>query len=117
MTLGELRTSGYQTVSVKEEIRRNLMRKIQAQEVIFPGIIGYDQTVIPQLENALLSQHDFILLGLRGQAKSRILRQLPSLLDERVPTIEGCSIHDDPFQPHCAYCRRTLRERGDQSPP
>jgi magnesium chelatase subunit I len=116
MTLGELKASGYRTVSVKEELRRNLIRKIQAGEEIFPGIIGYEQTVIPQLENALLSQHDFILLGLRGQAKSRILRQLPSLLDERIPTLEGCPINDDPFRPHCATCRRILRELGDQAP-
>jgi magnesium chelatase subunit I len=116
MTLGELKASGYRTIPVKEEMRRNLIRKIQAGEEIFPGIIGYDQTVIPQLENAILSRHDFILLGLRGQAKSRILRQLPSLLDERIPTLEGCPIHDDPFRPYCAYCRRLLRERGDQAP-
>ena len=116
MTLGELQTSGYQTVSVREEMRRNLIRKIQAREVVFPGIIGYDQTVLPQLENAILSRHDFILLGLRGQAKSRLLRQLPSLLDEGIPTIAGCSINDDPFRPHCAYCRRTVRELGNQTP-
>ena len=81
-TLKELKHSGYKVVSVKDEVRRNLARKIRAKETIFPGIVGYDHTVIPQIENAILSRHDFILLGLRGQAKTRLLRALASLLDE-----------------------------------
>src|SRR5678816_2917610 len=98
-TLGELRASGYRSKPVKQEVRDNLVRKLQAGETLFPGIIGYDETVIPQLVNAVLSRHNFILLGLRGQAKSRILRALASLLDEYLPVVAGCEIHDDPFSP------------------
>ena len=88
-TLGELRDSGYQTVSVREEIRRNLIAKIRAEEPVFPGIIGFEQTVIPQLENAILAGQDIILLGERGQAKTRLIREMVNLLDERIPTIAG----------------------------
>ena len=112
-TLGELKKSGYRTVSVKDEMRSNLVRKLQAGEPLFPGIIGYDDTVIPQLANAVLSRHNFILLGLRGQAKSRILRALAGLLDEEIPTIAGCEIHDDPLQPICRACWERLKECGD----
>ena len=98
-TLGELRQSGYRSRPVKQEIRDNLVRKLQAGETLFPGIIGYDETVVPQLVNAVLSRHNFILLGLRGQAKSRILRGLADLLDERIPVVPGCEIHDDPLPP------------------
>src|SRR3979490_2250164 len=94
-TLGDLRRSGYRSRPVKQEIRDNLIRKLKAGEPLFPGIIGYDETVIPQLVNAVLSRHNFILLGLRGQAKSRILRALSSLLDEQLPYVAGCEIHDD----------------------
>jgi len=87
---------------VKTEIRDNLVCKLRAGEPLFPGIIGYDETVIPQLVNAVLSRHNFILLGLRGQAKSRILRGLVDLLDERIPVVPGCEIHDDPTAPLCA---------------
>src|SRR5678815_4711016 len=107
-TLGELRASGYRSKPVKQEVRDNLVRKLQAGETLFPGIIGYDETVIPQLVNAVLSRHNFILLGLRGQAKSRILRALASLLDEQLPYIAGCEIHDDPFAPICPACRRRI---------
>jgi len=100
-------------VSVKDEIRRNLIRKIRAEEPLFPGIIGYEDTVIPQLTNAILSRHNFILLGLRGQAKSRILRSLVDLLDEVVPVVPGCEINDDPLAPICAACRARLAEEGD----
>src|SRR5262245_55529949 len=101
-TLGELRRSDYHTRPVKQEIRDNLVRKLQAGERLFPGIIGYDETVVPQLVYAILSRHNFILLGLRGQAKSRILRGLVDLLDDRIPVVPGCEIHDDPLAPLCA---------------
>src|SRR5665811_2026758 len=94
-TLGELRQSGYRSRPVKQEIRDNLVRKLQAGETLFPGIIGYDETVVPQLVNAVLSRHNFILLGLRGQAKSRILRALAGLLDPQLPYLSGCEIHDN----------------------
>ena len=98
-TLGELRQQhGSQPRSVKEEIRENLVRKLQAGEPLFPGVIGYEDTVIPQLVNAILSRHNFILLGLRGQAKSRILRSLVDLLDDQIPVIPGCEIHDTVLQ-------------------
>ncbi len=112
-TLGELKKSKYRRRSVKEEMRANLLRKLGAGEEIFPGIIGFDDTVIPQISNALLSRHNFILLGLRGQAKSRILRSLASLLDEKVPFIAGCEINDDPLAPLCRACAERLEESGD----
>jgi magnesium chelatase subunit I len=101
---------------VKQEIRDNLVRKLQAGETLFPGIIGYDETVIPQLVNAILSRHNFILLGLRGQAKSRILRGLVDLLDERIPVVPGCEIHDDPRAPLCSACRGRVAREGDTMP-
>src|ERR1700681_1157764 len=97
-TLGDLRTHSPRMRPVKQEVRDNLVRKLQAGETLFPGIIGYDETVVPQLVNAILSRHNFILLGLRGQAKSRILRGLTDLLDERIAVVPGCEIHDDPLQ-------------------
>jgi len=115
-TLGDLRRSGYRSRPVKQEIRDNLVCKLRAGETLFPGIIGYDETVIPQLVNAVLSRHNFILLGLRGQAKSRILRGLVDLLDERIPVVPGCEIHDDPTAPICAACRARLAEEGDALP-
>jgi magnesium chelatase subunit I len=108
-----LRRSGYRSRPVKQEIRDNLVRKLQAGEALFPGIIGYDETVVPQLVNAVLSRHNFILLGLRGQAKSRILRALADLLDERIPVVPGCEIHDDPLAPLCASCRARIARDGD----
>jgi magnesium chelatase subunit I len=113
-TLGELRQSGYRTRPVKQEIRDNLVCKLRAGEGLFPGIIGFDETVIPQLVNAILSRHNFILLGLRGQAKSRILRALVELLDERIPVVPGCEIHDDPLAPLCAACRARVAAEGDR---
>src|SRR5262244_3848999 len=104
-TLGELRASGYRSRPVRQEVRDNLVRKLRAGHALFPGIIGYDETVIPQLVNAILSRHNFILLGLRGQAKSRILRGLIDLLDPEMPVIAGCEINDDPFKPICRACR------------
>jgi magnesium chelatase subunit I len=115
-TLGDLRRSGYRSRPVKQEIRDNLICKLRAGEQLFPGIIGYDETVIPQLVNAVLSRHNFILLGLRGQAKSRILRGLADLLDERIPVVPGCEIHDDPLAPLCAACRARVAEEGDALP-
>ena len=115
-TLGELKKSKYRPVSVKDEMRANLIRKLSAAETIFPGIVGFDDTVIPQIVNAILSKHNFILLGLRGQAKSRILRSLVSLLDESVPFVAGCEINDDPLRPLCRPCNERLEELGDQTP-
>src|SRR5919204_421959 len=113
-TLGELRRAKLSSRSVKDEIRANLVRKLQAGEALFPGIIGYDDTVVPQLINAVLSRHNFILLGLRGQAKSRILRALVDLLDEEMPVVPGCEIHDDPLAPLCAACRTRAATEGDE---
>src|SRR5204862_1975484 len=112
-TLGELRQSGRRSRPVKQEIRDNLVRKLQAAEALFPGIIGYDETVIPQLVNAVLSRHNFILLGLRGQAKSRILRALVDLLDDQIPVVPGCEIHDDPLAPLCSACRARIAREGE----
>src|SRR4026209_2559392 len=113
-TLGALRASGYKSKPVKQEIRDHLVRKLQAGETLFPGIIGYDETVIPQLVNAVLSRHNFILLGLRGQAKSRILRGMVDLLDDRIPVMPGCEIHDDPLNPICGACRQRVALDGDR---
>jgi len=116
-TLGELRrVTGGRTRSVKQEIRDNLVKKLQAGETLFPGIIGYDDTVIPQLINAVLSRPNFILLGLRGQAKSRILRALTGLLDEQMAVVPGCEIHDDPLDPICSACRAQVAAQGDGLP-
>jgi magnesium chelatase subunit I len=100
--------------SVRREVRDNLVRTLRAGEPLFPGIIGYDESVVPQLVNAILSCHHFILLGLRGQAKSRILRSLTGLLDEAIPVVAGCEINDDPLAPICAACHARLRAEGDE---
>src|SRR5437870_9718648 len=116
-TLGDLRQqSGTRPRPVKQEIRDNLVRKLHTGDRLFPGIIGYDETVIPQLVNAILSKHNFILLGLRGQAKSRILRGLVDLLDEQIPVMPGCEIHDDPHAPLCGACRARIALEGDDTP-
>lgn len=115
-TLGELKKSGYRVLSVREELRHNLMAKIAADEETFPGIVGYEDTVIPQLENAILSGQDIILLGERGQAKSRIIRNLTSLLDELTPIIEGVEIPENPFAPITAEGKRLVEEKGDDTP-
>lgn len=112
-TFGELKQSGYKSVSVKDELRANLVRKLRAGEKLFRGIVGYDETVIPQLVNAILARHNVILLGLRGQAKSRIIRQLTELLDDQIPIIAGSEVNDDPFKPISAYGRETLGLHGD----
>lgn len=115
-TLGDLRRSGVRSRPVKQEIRDNLVQKLHAGDTLFPGIIGFDDTVVPQLVNAILSRHNFILLGLRGQAKSRILRGLTDLLDERIPVVPGCEIHDDPLRPLCAACRARVAREGEAMP-
>src|SRR5438445_12591135 len=101
--------------SVKNELRHNLLRAIEKGETLFPGVHGYEDTVIPQIVNALLSRHNFILLGLRGQAKSRILRGLINLLDPEMPVVAGCEINDDPFKPICRLCRETIAKEGDNT--
>src|SRR5437868_5300920 len=95
-TIKALQLTGYRPQTVKQEMRRNLVGMIERGETLFPGIVGYEKTVLPQIENAIFSGHDFILLGLRGQAKTRLLRQLTRFLDEYIPAIEGCEINDDP---------------------
>ena len=101
---------------VKSEMRRNLVRKLKAGETLFPGIVGYDDSVIPKIVTAVLSRHNMILLGLRGQAKSRIIRSLTTLLDPTIPAVAGCEIHDDPEAPLCSQCRALVKERGDETP-
>jgi magnesium chelatase subunit I len=115
-TLGELKKSLYRSASVRDEMRANLLRKLGGGESLFPGIIGFEDSVIPQIANAILSRHNFILLGLRGQAKSRILRSLVTLLDDSIPYIAGCEINDDPLQPICRACNERLAEMGDDTP-
>ncbi len=115
-TLGQLRENGYQVVPVRDEIRRNLIGKIRAEEIVFPGIIGFNDTVIPQLENAILAGQDFILLGERGQAKSRLIRSMVNLLDDFIPKVAQCEINDDPFNPICQECRDKAQEFGDNLP-
>ena len=115
-TLGELKRSGYCPRSVKDEMRANLIRNLEAGETLFPGIIGFEDTVIPQLVNAILARHNVILLGLRGQAKSRIMRDLTRLLDEYIPIIAGSEVNDDPFRPISKYGRLKTEELGDDTP-
>ncbi len=115
-TLRELKESGYEVVGVREELRRNLVKKIVAKEDLFPGIIGYSESVIPQIENAILAGQDIILLGERGQAKSRIIRALVNLLDDEIPCIAGCEINCNPFDPICRACGDRLESEGDDLP-
>jgi magnesium chelatase subunit I len=115
-TLGELKRSGYRVKPVKDELRDNLIRKLNNNEPLFPGIIGYEKTVVPALVNAILARHDIILLGLRGQAKSRIVRALPSLLDEFIPVVKGSEINDNPFQPVSKAATELVNEMGDATP-
>jgi magnesium chelatase subunit I len=115
-TVAELRASGHAYETVKEEIRRNLLAAMRAGEHRFPGIIGFDHTVIPQLERALLAGHDTMLLGERGQGKTRLIRTLPGLLDEWTPAVAGCEINDHPYHPVCARCVRLAAEQGDALP-
>src|SRR5262245_31775793 len=115
-TLGELLASGYKVQSVKEEMRRNLIRKLKADERIFDGIIGYDETVIPQIQNAILSKHDMLFLGLRGQAKTRMLRQLVHLLDDAIPVIKGSEVNDNPFHPISRAGRERVAAESEATP-
>ena len=115
-TLGALKASGYTPRSVHAELRANLLGRLREGRSSFDGIVGYDETVIPAVENALLAGHDIILLGERGQAKSRIMRSLVELLDERIPAVAGCEINDDPFAPICTSCRRLVADKGDETP-
>lgn len=114
--IGQLKQSGWKSQSVKEELRRNLMVKVQKGEQLFPGILGYDKTVLPQIQHAILAKHDMILLGLRGQAKTRILRMLVHLLDEYMPIVEGSEINDDPFKPISRYAKELVTKHGDDTP-
>jgi magnesium chelatase subunit I len=119
-TLGALRLSKFSEEriaarGVKDELRDNLICKLQRRETLFPGIVGYDDTVIPHMVNAVLSRHNFILLGLRGQAKTRLIRMLTGLLDDATPYVAGCEIHDNPYQPICRRCRDLIAEQGDRT--
>src|SRR6202158_2425337 len=120
-TLGELRRipdfdPRGASRSVKDELRRNLLRAIEKGETLFPAFRVYEDTVVPQMVNALLPRHNFILLGLRGQAKSRILRGLINLLDAEIPVVVGCEINDDPLKPVCRACREKIAAQGDETP-
>jgi len=115
-TLGELKASGYRPYPVREEMRRNVLAHLAGGEALLPGIIGYDDTVVPEIENALLAGHHMVFLGERGQGKSRIIRTLQRFLDPAVPIVAGCPINDDPLAPICAACRRRLAAEGDATP-
>src|SRR5512142_1153837 len=120
-TLGQLRQSAFSeqrlnSRRVKDELRENLIARLRQGGTLFPGIVGYEDTVVPQIVNAILSRHNFILLGLRGQAKSRILRALTSLLDPQTPYVAGCEIHDNPYAPICRRCRETIAAQGEDTP-
>ncbi|HEX8323657.1 MAG TPA: sigma 54-interacting transcriptional regulator [Tepidisphaeraceae bacterium] len=114
--LGQLKDSGYRYRSVKDELRLNLITKLRAGEPVFPGIVGYRESVIPQVINGILAKHDMLFLGLRGQAKTRMLRLLPTLLDEWIPVISGTEINDDPLQPVTTTGKRLIQEHGDATP-
>ena len=115
-TLGELKRSGTAVLSVREEMRKNLVQYLESGKRILPGIVGYDNTVIPEIENAILSGHHMVFLGERGQAKSRVIRGLINLLDERIPVVQGCEINDNPYKPICRACRKKAAELGDALP-
>lgn len=115
-TLGDLKASGYRSLPVKDEMRKNLIRKLQAGEPIFDGILGYEDTVIPQVQNAILSKHDMLFLGLRGQAKTRMLRQLVHLLDDAIPIVAGSEVNDDPLRPLSRYAKDGIAKDGDNTP-
>ncbi|MBT8253185.1 MAG: magnesium chelatase, partial [Bacteroidia bacterium] len=115
-TLGDLKKAGYQSRSIKDELRENLIQNIQEDVNSFEGIHGYDNTVIPELERAILSRHNINLLGLRGQAKTRLARLMVNLLDEYIPVVEGSEINDDPFHPISRYAREKIMAQGDNTP-
>lgn len=114
--IGQLKNSGWVSKTIKEELRSNLIEKIKGGEILFPGILGYDKTVIPQIVHAILARHDIILLGLRGQAKTRILRMLVTLLDEYIPVVKGSEINDDPLRPISGFARELIAKKGDETP-
>src|SRR3954447_12379085 len=115
-TLGDLRASGYKVESVKDEMRRNLIARLREGKPLFPDILGYEETVVPQIQNAILSRHDMLFLGLRGQAKTRMLPQLVHLLDDEMRVIAGSEINDHPYHPISKYARELVAERGDETP-
>ena len=115
-TLGELKKSGYASRPIKEELRENLITKLQNKETIFKGILDFEDTVIPDIERAILSQHNVLLLGLRGQAKTRLARLLITLLDEYMPIVEGSELNDDPLKPISIYAHNLIAEKGDDTP-
>src|ERR1700733_10344058 len=115
-TLGELKKGGYVSKSIKDELRENLIKKIKQKENPFPGILGYEDSVIPDTERALLSRHNILFLGLRGQAKTRMARQMINLLDEYIPYVTGSEINDDPFSPISKFSRDLIRKSGDDTP-
>ncbi len=115
-TLGDLKRSGYRTRAIKDELRENLIEHLKERKPLFKGILGFDTTVIPDIQRALLSRHNMILLGLRGQAKTRIARQMTELLDEYIPVVEGSELNDDPFHPISRYAKDLLKEKGDDTP-
>src|ERR1039457_7183238 len=112
-TMGELKSAGYQTMPVRMEMRKNLLERLRSKEQILPGIVGYEETVVPEIENGVLAGHHMLFLGERGQAKSRIIRSLVELLEESVPVIAGCEISDDPYSPICRRCVKLKEEKGD----
>src|SRR5713226_5036623 len=115
-TLGELKKAGYRNRSVKEEVRENLIKKLKNKEATFPGILGYEDSVIPDTERALLSRHNILFLGLRGQAKTRMARQMIDLLNEYIPVIAGSEVNDDPLQPLSKFAKDTIAEYADETP-
>src|SRR5436190_10603779 len=115
-TLGELKKSGYVSKSIKQEIRDNLIQKIKAKENPFPGILGYEDSVIPDTERALLSRHNILFLGLRGQAKTRMARLMTGLLDEYIPFVAGSEINDDPLQPVSRFAKDLIEQKGNDTP-
>src|SRR6187401_1516338 len=115
-TIRELKEAGYKFKSIKEEIRQNLIKKLQAKEETFTGIIGYEDSVIPDVERALLSKHNILFLGLRGQAKTRMARLMTDLLDEYIPIVAGTEVNDDPLQPISKYAMDLIKSKGDDTP-
>ena len=115
-TLGELKKSGYKFLSIKDELRENLISRLKKKEKIFEGIFGYEETVIPELQRAILSRHNILFLGLRGQAKTKMARQLVNLLDEFIPVVAGSPLNDDPLQPVSNFAKKLIAEKKDETP-
>src|SRR5213592_2640618 len=115
-TIGELRDGGHRDRTVKEELRENLLARLSGGEPLFPSIVGFDESVLPALERGILAGHDLILLGERGQAKTRLIRHLVELLDQESPAIAGCEVNDHPYRPICARCRALVQEDGGRVP-